>query len=106
MEAAKVKKFEKRLSDRLRELTERLEKIEDDLDQPSDPDAEERATEREGDEVLEKLGTAGLAEITMIKSALARVKDGTFGLCVVCGEQISEERLEVLPYTPKCRDCA
>ena len=101
-----VQKYETRLRDRLRELNERLEAIEDDLDEPADPDAEERATEREGDEVLENLGNAGLAEIKMIQAALARVEAGTFGVCAACGEPISEERLDVVPHAPRCRHCA
>lgn len=106
MEIADVRKYEKQLADRLRVLNERLGEIEEDLDQPADPDVEERATEREGDEVLENLGNTGLAEIRMIQSALARIKDGTFGLCVACGEPISKERLELLPHAPRCKHCA
>jgi RNA polymerase-binding transcription factor DksA len=101
-----VQKYEKRLQDRLHELNERLESIEDDLDEPADPDAEERATEREGDEVLENLGNAGLAEIKMIQAALARIKNGTYGICVACGEPVSEERLDAVPHAPRCRNCA
>ena len=106
MKTVGVQKFDKRLRDRLRELNERLVEIEEDLDEPANPDAEERATEREGDEVLENLGHTGLAEIRMIQAALARIKDGTFGFCVACGEPISKERLEVLPHTPRCKHCA
>ena len=106
MEMVDVQRYEKRLLDRLRELNERLKEIDEDLDEPADPDAEERATEREGDEVLENLGHAGLAEIRMIQAALARVKDGTFGFCVACGKPISKERLEVLPHTTRCNQCA
>jgi len=101
-----VAKYEKRLRDRLQELNDRLEAIEEDLDEPADPDAEERATEREGDEVLENLGNAGLMEIKQIQAAMARVAAGTFGDCVACGEPISEERLEVVPHAARCRHCA
>ncbi|HMB46794.1 MAG TPA: TraR/DksA family transcriptional regulator [Afifellaceae bacterium] len=101
-----VQKYETRLKDRLHELNDRLESIEDDLDEPSDPDAEERATEREGDEVLENLGNAGLAEIKMIQAALARIENGTYGICVACGEPVSEERLDAVPHAPRCRNCA
>jgi RNA polymerase-binding transcription factor DksA len=106
MKTVDVQKYKKQLRDRLRELNERLEGIEEDLDEPADPDVEERATEREGDEVLEELGNTGMAEIKMIQSALARIKDGVFGLCVTCGEPISKERLEVLPHAPRCKNCA
>ena len=106
MKMVDVQKYETRLRDRLRELNERLVEIEEDLDEPANPNFGERATEREGDEVLEDLGHAGLAEIGMIQAALARIKDGTFGVCVACGEPISKERLDVLPHTPRCKRCA
>ena len=56
--------------------------------------------------MLEDLGGAGLQEIRMIEAALARIAKGTYGICVVCGEEIGEERLNVLPHTPMCRTCA
>lgn len=98
--------FKKRLLDRLKELDARLHGIEDELIEPSAADDEERATEREGDEVLEQLGNAGLEEITLIKHALTRIEDKSYGICLVCGEDISDERLELVPHTPKCRNCA
>lgn len=101
-----VNHYETVLRNRLRELTERLAEVEHELDQPSDADFEERATERSGDEVMETLGNVGLQEIRMIEAALARIADGTFGDCVACGEPISEERLNVVPHAPRCRRCA
>ena len=101
-----VSHYEAILKARLAELTARLGAVETALDQPSDPDVEERATEREGDEVLEGLGTAGQTEIRMIEAALARVAAGDYGICVACGEPISEERLSVVPHAARCRACA
>jgi len=94
------------LETRLRELRTRLKRIEHDLDQPVSEDFSEQAVEREGEEVLEDLGAAGLQEIRMIEAALDRIAHGTYGICVVCGDPIGEERLDVLPQTPMCRDCA
>jgi RNA polymerase-binding transcription factor DksA len=96
----------RQLSDRMRELNARLVKIDAELDQPHSAMFAEAAIEREADEVLEDLGAAGLQEIRMIEAALARIERGDYGVCVVCGDPISEERLDVLPHTPKCRDCA
>lgn len=98
--------FKDKLLKRKGELSERLEEIEHDLDATPNPDVEERATEREGDEVLESLGNAGLAELKSIEAALARIEAGTYGDCAKCGEEISAERLEALPFTPFCRNCA
>lgn len=99
-------KYKTMLMDRLKDLDSRLHEIEDTLDEPQSADTEERATEREGDEVLESLGQAGLLEVEQIRAALDRIRKGTFGVCVKCGEEISDERLNVLPQTPFCRNCA
>lgn len=96
----------RQLLERKDELSRRLVKIDAELDQPHSTMFAEAAIEREGDEALEDLGAAGLLEIRMIEAALDRIEAGTYGICVACGDEISEERLNVLPATPKCRDCA
>jgi RNA polymerase-binding protein DksA len=40
-----------------------------------------------------------------IDAALARIDDGTLGICRTCGQPIGEERLEALPWTTQCIDC-
>jgi len=94
------------LMDRLGDLKDRLASIEVELDSHNTPDWEDLATEREGDEVLEGLGLSGAQEIRMIEAALQRIEDGSYGDCVHCGARISEERLDLLPFTPFCRECA
>ena len=89
------------LEARLGELKARLYKIGDTLEQPVSERFAEQAVEREEEEVLEDLGAAGLQEIRMIEAALARIARGTYGVCVSCGEEIGEERLNVLPHTPR-----
>jgi RNA polymerase-binding transcription factor DksA len=44
--------------------------------------------------------------LEQISAALNRIDDGTFGRCLECGRPIPTERLEVLPYTPYCVECA
>jgi RNA polymerase-binding protein DksA len=44
--------------------------------------------------------------LEQITAALRRIDAGAFGHCTECGRQIARERLEVLPYTPHCVDCA
>ena len=94
------------LMKRLADLDVRLHEIEAELDSHQSKDWEELATEREGDEVLERLGVSGQAEIQQIKAALKRMDDGEYGFCVSCGSAISAERLDLLPFTPFCRRCA
>lgn len=94
------------LTSRMEYLESKLREIDDELDSHNSPDWEELAVERETDEVLEGMGISGLEEIRAITAALERMDAGEYGHCVSCGERISEERLDVLPYTPFCRVCA
>ena len=97
---------ETQLRAHLTELDAHMHVIEGALDETPNKDVEERAVERESDEVLERLGNAELLESRMIEAALLRVAEGEYGYCVDCGDKISEERLDVLPATPKCQKCA
>ena len=40
-----------------------------------------------------------------IEEALGRIRQGTYGVCVVCKQPISKARLEAVPWTPHCREC-
>lgn len=106
MDKPALEEFHERLISRKRELYGRLVKIEHDLDQPMNADVPDRVTERENDEVLEGLGLAGQEEIRGIDAALDRIAAGTFGICARCGLPISAERLDAVPHTPLCQECA
>jgi RNA polymerase-binding protein DksA len=58
--------------------------------------------DREIDYTLEENSEHVLSEI---EGALARIESGTYGICRTCGQPISEERLEAIPYATQCLDC-
>ena len=101
-----VQHFQELLTSRASYLENSLNDIETTLDTEPSKDFEERATEREGDEVLERLGTTELIELRQVREALHRIEAGTYGDCAACGEEISPERLEIVPHTQKCKRCA
>lgn len=101
-----TEKYRKLLERRLAYLENRLENIEDHLDDPKSRDWEEHAAESEGDEVMEELGISGQQEIKAINAALARIENGTYGECAKCGEPIQQARLDAVPHTPFCSKCA
>ena len=43
--------------------------------------------------------------IMKMQEAIKRIEDGVFGICEVCGGQISEKRLMARPVTTLCIDC-
>lgn len=94
------------LTARLALLQGRLTGIEAELDSHDSHDWPDLATQREADEVLEQLGQGGQAEIRQIKAAVSRIAAGDYGLCTRCGAQIAEARLDALPATPLCQECA
>lgn len=101
-----LKQRKAQMTTRLRELDSRLRDISDELFSHDSKDWEEMATERENDEVLTSMGEGGQEELRGLYAALERMKTGEYGFCVTCGTRISDERLDVLPATPFCRNCA
>ena len=64
-----------------------------------------------GTENYDQEFTLGLIEneqltLEQIQEALTRIDRGTFGKCQDCGSPIAKPRLQALPYTPYCIDCA
>jgi RNA polymerase-binding transcription factor len=40
-----------------------------------------------------------------VRTALARIADGSYGICTACEEPISPRRLSAVPWTPYCLKC-
>lgn len=51
------------------------------------------------------LHDAEKARLVQIEKALERLVSGTYGTCASCGEAISAERLEIIPYATLCISC-
>jgi DnaK suppressor protein len=56
-------------------------------------------------EMLFTQGTEGHSQLSLVRLALERLHDGSFGECLQCGQAIGEKRLEALPWTPYCIGC-
>ena len=89
------------------EITQRINAIDKDIrHEGMTSDWTEQATERENDEVLESLGNASEKELLMINNALKRIETGDYFYCSSCGDEIPTARLESLPFTTHCVNCA
>ena len=90
-----------------KEISRRIDAIDKDIrHEGMSADWSEQVTERENDEVLESLGNASEDELAMINSALKRIDSGEYFECSSCGEKIPTSRLELLPFTTVCVQCA
>ena len=91
------------LEQQLAQLQARLASIKKDAAQG---DSAEQAQERENDEVVDAIGNETVLSIRDVQSALERISAGTYGICDSCGEDISAQRLSVLPQATSCVNCA
>jgi DnaK suppressor protein len=73
------------------------------IESESGADAGQATEERA--ELLASLEVAR-QRVRAVDEALARMDDGTYGTCVVCGEPIPDERLEARPLSVRCVRCA
>lgn len=44
-------------------------------------------------------------KIRLLNDALRKIYDGQYGVCEMCGENIKESRLEIIPYAKYCINC-
>ncbi|MFP4539631.1 MAG: TraR/DksA family transcriptional regulator [Candidatus Paceibacterota bacterium] len=115
MNEEKINILEQRLLKEKSDLEEELSSVgERDLQNPDDwmaaaPEMDtSRADESERADADEEYGenSAILHNLEVrysnVKNALARIEEGTYGVCSVCGEEIEEERLEANPAADTC----
>jgi DnaK suppressor protein len=65
----------------------------------------EHATSGAERAVAEMLEAGTLEALEEIAFALARIDDGSYGICSSCGVPIGTERLEAMPQTQHCVTC-
>ncbi len=89
-----------------------LKKLEDDLEnlrnykgEDTTGDTADVAFEAGSDEMASHLAEIDSRELSQIERALARLKQGIYGLCEGCQEKIPVGRLNALPYTTLCIEC-
>jgi RNA polymerase-binding transcription factor DksA len=73
------------------------------VDDEHDPDGATIAYERAKATAVR---SAAEQDLDAIDAALARMRSGSYGTCVGCGGAIAPERLDALPATTRCIDCA
>ena len=96
----------KTLESRLVELTGQVSEIDSELHKQLPADWEEQATQLENQDALEGIEKSKLQEIGQIREALRRIAQGSYGVCIKCGEAIDPKRLAALPTATRCISCA
>src|SRR5262249_28138270 len=68
-------------------------------------DAADLAFDTGSEEVASQLAELESRELIQIERALARLKQGTYGVCEGCHKKIPVARLNALPFSTTCIEC-
>jgi RNA polymerase-binding protein DksA len=109
MDQTFISSMEKSLTDLKMEIVSNLMVNNDDFKEiveGMDPkDLADIASDDIDRKMIEAIGSQELKRLRLIDSALTRIKQGKYGLCIKCGKRIPQDRLEAIPYALMCIDC-
>jgi len=108
MDKKKLDTFRKRLEERQQALRKTVSRTEEDgriADQDTAQDIADRAASSYTKEFLFSQSNNDRQLLQMVETALLRIREGAFGECVSCGEEINAKRLEAVPWTRYCIGC-
>ncbi|HYD48533.1 MAG TPA: TraR/DksA family transcriptional regulator [Terriglobales bacterium] len=109
MDRTMLEQLAEQLRRRRAELLGKVQSTEDDLDEIRNDDSPELEDQAQNETIyltLNGLGESDKLEIEQIDAALQRIIDGEYGNCARCGEEIAPARLQAVPATPFCVECA
>ena len=107
MKKKDIQYFKDLLTNRLEELLSQADDTVSDMTDPNEnfPDPTDRASLEADRNFMLRIRDRESKLIKKVKKALARIENGTFGICESCGEDISIERLKARPVTTQCIEC-
>ncbi|HYL92008.1 MAG TPA: TraR/DksA family transcriptional regulator, partial [Alphaproteobacteria bacterium] len=89
----------------LRKTVSRTEEDGRTADQETAQDIADRAASSYTKEFLFSQSNSERQLLHMVETALQRLREGSFGECVSCGDEINAKRLEAVPWTRHCIGC-
>ncbi|HTR03792.1 MAG TPA: TraR/DksA family transcriptional regulator [Thermoanaerobaculia bacterium] len=103
-----MEKYRRLLDDKKASLSAELAKTrsaEEETTEESTQDIADKAVSSYTREFLYSLTDGERSTLLQIDDALGRVDVGTYGLCLNCGQLMTEKRLNAVPWAPYCLDC-
>lgn len=102
MDKAFIEKMKKNLITMKAEILENLKHENEELNEitsKSEPSDDADLANNDIDRrTLETLSSQDLKRLNLVESALARIENGHYGICLYSGKPIPKERLEAIPY--------
>jgi len=109
MDKEKLAYFKKLLLEHQKELLEELNKSSEDIGQlqqgPFPADWGDKVSMNDAMNFLMTLENDRSLQMREIARALRKIEEGSYGICEKCGQQLSFDRLEAVPYARFCLKC-
>lgn len=108
MDQRDIKRLRQKLEYQLHESRQLLRSVEQEaqsLGSDAVQDSADRSVVNFSKESLFERSSQRRTVLRLIEAALKRIADGSFGVCIGCGEDIQDRRLEALPWTQFCLRC-
>lgn len=108
MEKKKVEQYKKKLEERQQDLRRVVSRnVQDgrDADQETAQDIADKAASSYTKEFLFSQSNNERQLLALVEDALGRIREGTFGECVSCGNDMNPKRLEAVPWARYCIAC-
>ena len=108
MDKKRVEQFKKRLEMRQQELRRLVSRNAQDgrtADEQAAQDIADKAANSYTKEFLFHQSNNDRQLLQLVEEALNRIREGSYGECVNCGNELNAKRLEAVPWTRYCINC-
>lgn len=113
MRSRDLAKFRKKITEEKERITASIKKHQEALDHRGNVDGMSHSNHMadQGTDEFRQEQMIGLMQsegryLYRLEDALNRIEDGSYGTCELCQGPINIERLDALPYTRMCIECA
>src|ERR1700681_4218684 len=100
-----IQHFKKRLRDKEQELLSNIARLEGEAHESGEAEVRDAtdaaASAQSASESLQEQ-TVESDTLRLVRDALHRIEDGTYGKCTACGRPIEAARLEAIPWAAYC----
>lgn len=108
MEKRKVETYRKHLMEKQTDLLRAVSRTDQDgreADEEGTQDIADKAANAYTKEFLFHQSHDNREILTLVNEALGRIKEGSYGICVECREEVQPKRLEAVPWARHCIEC-
>lgn len=108
MDKKRIENYRKRLHEKQDELRRMVSKSDQDgreADEEGTQDVADKAANAYTKEFLFHQSNDNRQILVLVNEALERIKNGDFGMCVECHDEVQSKRLDAVPWARHCIEC-